>query len=169
MADTAREAHAAAERAVVPALFYDAATLDEDQTAAAGLPHAYREDHDQLLSVIRESAPQPGTAVSVDVLSSGVLRSGDDRVEVLVLGNRPTTNQQQSEPKVYRDQDHPRPSPGQVLDSGPNNVHHHRQRHSTPGLLCARIRATLCVRPLSYALRPARWPVWWCGGRHLIA
>jgi len=45
-----------------------------------------------------------GTAVAAGVISSGVVRSGDDRVEVLVFVNRPTTNKQQSEPIVYRDQ-----------------------------------------------------------------
>lgn len=105
IAEATREAQAAAERAVVPVLSYDADTLDADQAeASAHLTAAYREDYDQLFAVIRDNAPQVGTKVSAEVVSSGIVRSGEDRVQVLVFVNRPTTNRQQSEPIVYRDQ-----------------------------------------------------------------
>ena len=100
-----RTAQAAAERAIVPVLSYDAATLDEDQAAgAAYLTAGYREDYDQLYAVIRENAPEVGTVVTTEVVSSGIVRSGTDRVQVLVFVNRPTTNNQQKQPVVYRDQ-----------------------------------------------------------------
>ena len=100
-----RTAQAAAERAIVPVLSYDAATLDEDQAAgAAYLTAGYREDYDQLYAVIRENAPAVGTVVTTEVVSSGIVRSGTDRVQVLLFVNRPTTNNQQKQPVVYRDQ-----------------------------------------------------------------
>jgi Mce-associated membrane protein len=42
--------------------------------------------------------------VTVQVIASGIVRSGDDRVQVLVFLNRPTTNKQSTEPTIYRDQ-----------------------------------------------------------------
>ena len=39
-----------------------------------------------------------------EVVASGIVRSGDDRVAVLVFVNRPTTNKQLQEPVVYKDQ-----------------------------------------------------------------
>ena len=38
------------------------------------------------------------------MVASGIVRSGEDRVEVLLFVDRPTTNKQQSEPVVYKDQ-----------------------------------------------------------------
>ena len=103
-----REAQAAAERAIVPVLSYDARTLDDDQAAgAAYLTGDYRKDYDQLYEVIRQNAPRVGTTVSAEVVASGIVRSGPDdpdRVEVLVFVNRPTTNKRSDEPVVYRDQ-----------------------------------------------------------------
>jgi Mce-associated membrane protein len=54
--------------------------------------------------VIRANAPEVGTVVTTEVVSSGIVRSGTDRVQVLVFVNRPTTNKQQRQPVVYRDQ-----------------------------------------------------------------
>ena len=34
--------------------------------------------------------------MTAEVVASGIVRSGDDRVQVLVFVNRPTTNKQQS-------------------------------------------------------------------------
>ncbi len=108
VAASTREAQAAAERAIVPVLSYDAATLDQDQAAgAAYLTASYREDYDELYEVIKQNAPRVGTKVSAEVISSGVVRAGPDdpdRVEVLVFVNRPTTNKKQEKPVVYRDQ-----------------------------------------------------------------
>jgi Mce-associated membrane protein len=38
------------------------------------------------------------------VVASGIVRSGDDRVQVLLFVNRPTTNKESTQPTVYRDQ-----------------------------------------------------------------
>jgi Mce-associated membrane protein len=37
-------------------------------------------------------------------VASGIVRSGTDRVQVLVFVNRPTTNKQTRVPVVYKDQ-----------------------------------------------------------------
>jgi Mce-associated membrane protein len=103
--DSTRTAQSAAERAIVPVLSYDAKTLDEDQAdAQAYLTSDYRAEYDKLFELIRENAPGVGTKVDVEVVASGIVRSGEDRVEVLLFVNRPTTNKQQAEPVVYKDQ-----------------------------------------------------------------
>lgn len=104
--EATRTAQSAAERAIVPILSYDAATLDEDQQAA----HAYmtsdyrKDDYDPLFEVLRDNAPATGTKVEAEVIASGIVRSGEDRVDVLIFVNRPTTNKQQKQPVVYKDQ-----------------------------------------------------------------
>lgn len=104
--EATRAAQSAAERAIVPILSYDAATLDEDQDAA----HAYmtsdyrKNDYDPLFEVLRDNAPATGTKVEAEVIASGIVRSGEDRVDILLFVNRPTTNKQQKEPVVYKDQ-----------------------------------------------------------------
>jgi Mce-associated membrane protein len=104
--EATRTAQSAAERAIVPILSYDAATLDEDQEAA----HAYmtsdyrKNDYDPLFEVLRDNAPATGTKVEAEVIASGIVRSGEDRVDVLLFVNRPTTNKQQKEPVIYKDQ-----------------------------------------------------------------
>lgn len=104
--ESTRAAQSAAERAVVPILSYDAATLDEDQKAAhAYMTSDYRtEDYDPLFEVIKENAPATGTKVDAEVVASGIVRSGEDRVQILLFVNRPTTNKQQQEPVLYKDQ-----------------------------------------------------------------
>jgi Mce-associated membrane protein len=105
IADATREAQSSAERAIVPILSYDAAHLDEDQRAAEGFMTAeYRQEYAKLFEVIKANAPETGTKVSAEVVASGIVRSGDDRVAVLVFVNRPTTNKQLKEPVVYKDQ-----------------------------------------------------------------
>ncbi len=109
VADATRSAQAAAERAIVPILSYDAAHLDQDQQAAEGFMTAdYRRQYDKLFEVIKANAPKTGTVVSAQVVASGIVRSGDDRVSVLLFVDRPTTNKQtgngSGEPVVYKDQ-----------------------------------------------------------------
>ena len=43
-------------------------------------------------------------AWTAEVADSGVIRSGEDRVDVLLFVNRPTTNKQTRQPQVYKDQ-----------------------------------------------------------------
>ena len=98
-------ARAAAERAIVPVLSYDYRTLDEDQAAAQDLLTSdYRGDYDDLFEVIRDNAEPTKTVVEVEVIASSVVRSGEDRVEILLFVNRPTTNAENKEPVVYKDQ-----------------------------------------------------------------
>lgn len=98
-------ARAAAERAVVPVLSYDYRTLDQDQQDSQDLlTPDYRGDYDDLFEVIRDNAEPTKTVVEVEVIASAVVRAGQDRVEVLVFVNRPTTNAETKEPVVYKDQ-----------------------------------------------------------------
>jgi Mce-associated membrane protein len=100
-----REAQVAAERAVVPVLSYDHETLEADQREAQALmTGSYREEYDKLFTVIEDNAPQTQTKVTASVAASGIVRASDDRVQVLVFVDRPTTNKLDAEPVVYKDQ-----------------------------------------------------------------
>jgi Mce-associated membrane protein len=101
----ARAAQVAAERAVVPVLSYDHESLEADQREAQALmTGGYREEYDKLFTVLEDNAPQTQTKVSASVVASGVVRASDDRVQVLVFVDRPTTNKLNAEPVVYKDQ-----------------------------------------------------------------
>jgi Mce-associated membrane protein len=105
IAEATREAQNSAERAIVPILSYDAAHLDEDQRVAEGfMTEGYREEYAHFFEVVKNNAPGLGTKVSAEVVASGIVRSGDDRVAVLIFVNRPTTNKQLEQPVVYKDQ-----------------------------------------------------------------
>lgn len=101
----AREAQRAAEEAVVPVLSYDHRHLSEDQERARALmTGSYREDYDKIFAVIEENAPRLRTTVSASVVASGIVRASEDRVQVLVFVDQPTTNKEQREPVVYKNQ-----------------------------------------------------------------
>ena len=101
----ARAAQTAAERAVVPVLSYDYEDLDGGQERAqATMTGAYREEYDKLYAVIAENAPTTRTKVGAEVVASGIVRATEDRVQVLVFVDRPTTNKASTEPVVYKDQ-----------------------------------------------------------------
>jgi Mce-associated membrane protein len=99
-------AQAAAERAVVPILSYDAHHLDQSQAAATPyLTQGYRAQYDKLFAVIRDNAPKTGTVVRAKYLASGIVRSGVGRVDVLVFVNQVTYNKQHPKtPVVYKNQ-----------------------------------------------------------------
>jgi Mce-associated membrane protein len=98
-------ARTAAERAAVPLLSYDYESLDADQEAAHEVvTSGYRSDYDDLFEVIKENAPSTQTVVEVEVIASAIVRAGDDRAEILLFVNRPTTNRATTEPVVYKDQ-----------------------------------------------------------------
>jgi Mce-associated membrane protein len=99
-------AQAAAERAVVPILSYDAHHLDQSQAAATPyLTQDYRTQYDKLFAVIRDNAPKTGTVVRAKYLASGVVRSGAGRVDVLVFVNQVTYNKQHPKtPVIYKNQ-----------------------------------------------------------------
>jgi Mce-associated membrane protein len=101
----ARDAQVAAERAAVPVLSYDYEHLADDQKAAQALMTGnYREEYDKLFTVLEENAPETRTKVTASVIASGIVRATDDRVQVLVFVDRPTTNKLSAEPVVYKDQ-----------------------------------------------------------------
>jgi Mce-associated membrane protein len=103
--EATRAAQSAAERAIVPVLSYDAKTLEEDQSEARSyMTSDYRSEYDKLFEVLKENAPRTQTAVTAEVVASGIVRSGENRAEILVFVNRPTTNKAQPEPVIYRDQ-----------------------------------------------------------------
>jgi Mce-associated membrane protein len=97
-------ARAAAERAIVPILSYDAAHLDESKAAAeAFLTGSYRKEYAKLFDgVIAANAPSTGTVVEGDLVSSGVVRADDDRVQVFLLVNQTRTNKAEKEPVIYK-------------------------------------------------------------------
>lgn len=100
-----RAAQSAAESAIVPILSYDVNNLDESQAAAQSyMTTDYQAKYDKLFAVIRENAPDTQTVVTADVLVSGIVRSGSNRVDILLFVDRPTTNKLQKTPMVYKDQ-----------------------------------------------------------------
>jgi Mce-associated membrane protein len=103
---SAEEARAAAIRAIVPVLSYDYRSLEEDAAAARSyMTSSYQEEkYDPLFAVIEENAPNTQTVVGAQVVDSAIVRTGDDRVDVLLFVDRPTTNKQVRQPIVYKDQ-----------------------------------------------------------------
>jgi len=102
----AEAAQAAAEQAIVPLLSYDAKDLDRSQAQATPyLTDTERQQYDKLFAVIRQNAPQTGTVVRARYVASGIVRTGTDRVDVLVFVNQLTTNKQHpDDPVVYKNQ-----------------------------------------------------------------
>ena len=100
----ARAAQAAAERAVVPILSYDAANLDASKAAAQPyLTSDYRKEYDKLFDgIIAQNAPATGTVLTAELLRSGIVRSGEDRVQVFALVNQSRTNKKFTEPEIYK-------------------------------------------------------------------
>ena len=99
-------ARAAAEAAVVPVLSYDYRQLEQGKQAALSyMTPDYAEEYEQLFaSVIAVNAPSTETVVTVDVKTSGIVRTGPGLVDVLLFVDRPTTNKQQTTPEIYKDQ-----------------------------------------------------------------
>jgi Mce-associated membrane protein len=106
VADDTQAAQAAAERAIVPMLSYDARHLD--QSAAAAEPYmtaSEKAEYDKLFAVVRQNAPRTGTVIQAKYLASGIVRSGTDRVDVLVFVDQSTRNKQHPKvPVVYKNQ-----------------------------------------------------------------
>ncbi len=101
-----RTAESVAQQAA-PAIFsYDHRNLDESHDRAADyMTDDYREKYDEsFTSVIEQNAPRIKAVVEAEFLSSGVVRTAggsdaDDRVEVMVVFDQLTTNQQVREPQ----------------------------------------------------------------------
>ena len=101
--DTAA-ALSSAERAIVPVLSYDARNLDESKAAAEPyLTSGYKEQYDKIFDgIIKQNAPSTGTVVKAQLIRSGVVRSGDDRVQVFLLVNQTRTNKQSKQPTIFK-------------------------------------------------------------------
>jgi Mce-associated membrane protein len=99
-------ARAAAERAIVPILSYDYRDLDQSRDQAVPyMSSDERAQYDKLFAVIRQNAPRLHTVVHATYVASGVVRSGTDRVDVLLFVDQATTNQQHPKtPVVYKNQ-----------------------------------------------------------------
>lgn len=101
----ADQAEQAAVRAIAPVLSYDYRHLDEDAAAARTyMTASYQKQYDQTFAVVKENAPGLKAVVSAEVIDAGIVRTGPDRVEVLVFVNRPTSNKRTSAPVVFKDQ-----------------------------------------------------------------
>ncbi len=99
-------AQAAAEKAIVPILSYDAGALDRsEEQATAVMTSSEQEQYRKLFAVIRQNAPRTATVVRAQYVSSGVVRTGTDQVDVLVFVNQRTTNRTHPRvPVVYKSQ-----------------------------------------------------------------
>lgn len=96
-------ARRAAETASGPVLSYDYRNLEESRAAAVSfMTPQYAETYEENFVLVEDNAPTTQTIVTAEVVSSGVVRTGEDRVDVLVFVNRPTRNA--SGDTVSRDQ-----------------------------------------------------------------
>lgn len=102
--DATRAARAAAETAVVPILSYDAADLEASRASATSyLTSDYRAEYEKFFEgVMEKNAPRTGTVVETSVVRSGVVRAGEDRVEVFVLLDQATTNARRAQPSTIK-------------------------------------------------------------------
>lgn len=98
-------AQASAEKAVVDALAYDYRNLEKShEDAVAHMTEDYREDdYEPLFSVIEANAAEVKPVVTVKVVASAVVRTGE-RTEVLVFFNRQTTNKSTAKARTSYDQ-----------------------------------------------------------------
>ena len=104
--DATAEARAAAERAIVPVLSYDYRDLEQSRADAQELLTSdYQGEYDRFFQgVVVPNAESTETVVDAELVASSVVRGGEDRVELLLFVNRPTTNAGSKQPVVYRDQ-----------------------------------------------------------------
>jgi Mce-associated membrane protein len=97
---------AAAEAAVVDVLAYDYRTLQQSHDdAVAHLTDDYRtQKYEPLFTVVEENAPEVKPVVTVKVVGSAVVRTGDGRARILLFINRQTTNKATTKPRTTYDQ-----------------------------------------------------------------
>ncbi len=106
VADDTQAAQAAAERAIVPILSYDAHHLARSEdTATQYMTDDEKQQYEKLFAVVRQNAPRLGTVIKARYVSSGIVRSGTDRVDVLVFVDQVTTNKAHpTSPVVFKNQ-----------------------------------------------------------------
>ena len=103
--DATSSAQSAAEQAIEPLLSYDHKTLEADQKRAQGyLTADYGKDYDKLFGVIADNAPSTQTKVVADAFASAIVRSGKERVDVLIFVDQLTTNKVTPQPTTYKNQ-----------------------------------------------------------------
>ena len=89
----------------VAVLSYDYRSFDESTAAARSyMTPAYQEEYDKLVAALEPNLEEVQPVVQVEVVDSAVVRTGDDRVDVLVFVNRPTLRKGMDEPEIYKDQ-----------------------------------------------------------------
>ncbi len=87
--DAAQQASEVAEEAVAPVLSYDYRHLEDD--VATATPYFTDDYADEYRGVIEELGPQAKSAklvVQAEAIATGIIRSGDDRAEILVFVNQ---------------------------------------------------------------------------------
>lgn len=99
-------ARAAAERAIGPVLSYDYRDLDGSRESALNvITSDFRDEYDKFFDgVVVPNAETTKTVVTAEVIASAVVRGGEERVEIMLFVNRPTTNAATKEPEIYKDQ-----------------------------------------------------------------
>ncbi len=101
--DSGAAAQTAAEQAIVPILSYDYRHLDQDRAAAQSyLTSDYKKEYDKTFALIQENAQSVQPVVVAKLVSSGLERSGADRVKVVLFVDQETTNKETTEPVVYQ-------------------------------------------------------------------
>jgi Mce-associated membrane protein len=103
--ESGRAAQQAAERAVVAVLAYDYRTLDQNEKDAESyLTERYRSaEFAPLWATVKKNAPASKTVITAKVVGSGLVDTAPDRVRVLVLVDRPTSNAGTAAPVTYQD------------------------------------------------------------------
>jgi Mce-associated membrane protein len=96
----ARQAEAAAEEAVGPALSYDYhGGLEDDAVAAASyLTEEYANQRQTLMQDLAPDARQSQIVVNAQPIATGITRTGDDRAEILVYVDQRTKRKDTKEP-----------------------------------------------------------------------
>lgn len=99
----ATAALAAAKRDIIPLLSYDYQSMDASQKKAhAVMTAGERKKYDQLFQLLKQNVPNTKTVVkTLAPVDAGVVRVGDDRVQVLVLVDNNVTNAQTAQPIGY--------------------------------------------------------------------
>ena len=87
-----QQAEAVAEQAIEPVLSYDYRRLDEDVARAAPyLTDDYAEQYRGLIEDLTRQAKQAKLVVQAEAIATGIIRSGDDRAEILVFVDQEST------------------------------------------------------------------------------
>jgi Mce-associated membrane protein len=82
----AQQAETVAEEAAGPVLSYDYRQLDDDIARATPyLTDSYAEEYRGLMDDLTQQAEQERIVVSAEAIATGIVRSGDDRAEILVF------------------------------------------------------------------------------------